>query len=107
MLSRSRSSSAERFMPRLPAIQRRSQPGATVAHGLLSAKYPSTDDLALSLTWHASWVTRPPGETTMLPSLTDFDATVFVIAADPLQRHDRVRSLDAGPLRVEGLASVG
>ena len=43
----------------------------------------------------------------MLPSLTDPDATVFVIAADPLQRHDLVRSLDAARLRVEGFASVG
>ena len=42
----------------------------------------------------------------MLPSLTEPDATVFVIAADPLQRHDLVRSLDAASLRVEGFAAV-
>ena len=37
---------------------------------------------------------------------TDFDATVCVIAADPIQRHDLVRSLDAASLRVEGFASA-
>jgi len=42
----------------------------------------------------------------MLPSLTELDATVFVIAADPLQRHDLVRSLDAASLPVEGFATV-
>ena len=32
--------------------------------------------------------------------------TVFVISSDPLRRHDLVRSLDAGSLRVEGFASA-
>ena len=35
------------------------------------------------------------------------EATVLVIAADPLQRHDLVRAVVAAGLRAEGFASVG
>lgn len=43
----------------------------------------------------------------MLSGTTDLDATVFVISADPVSRHDLVRSLDAAHLPVEGFASAG
>lgn len=43
----------------------------------------------------------------MPSSATGPNATVLVIAADPIHRHDLVRGFDAAGLRVEGFASVG